>query len=357
MKEKVKVIGCTMILVCVVMLCGGCSSTLSGAGSVATAEAGYSWEQTDSSLALLKDEQVVWKLNYGRCVWNSEGDCGDEKLNCKKAENKCAQPYFHPLSLTDGMELTQFRTKVHPWHKGLWFSWKHINGLNYWNWHRGTGYQEGLTEVQKVDVKRGGDGSANIKMLINYFPQGKAAVMTERRVLKVSAPDEKGCYRIDWQSTFTAGKEDLLLDRTPITGEPGGVNHGGYAGLSVRLANSMSEVKVTDSDRLWGKQTGREKGRWGLKVSWVDVSGKTAGGRAGGVTIFDHPNSFRHPTPWWMAVGGDTFYCQPALLYYKPYKLAAGKSLKLWYRILVHPEEADRAMPDEEWKAFSVLKD
>ncbi|MBA7592916.1 Vitamin B12 transporter BtuB [subsurface metagenome] len=51
------------------------------------------------------------------------------KFNFDKTEGK---PYFHPLALEDGTPLTWLRPEDHPWHRGFWFSWKYINGLNYW---------------------------------------------------------------------------------------------------------------------------------------------------------------------------------------------------------------------------------
>jgi len=72
--------------------------------------AGLSWRQTDSSLALFNGGAVVWQLSYAK----SEG-----------------QPYFHPLRLPDGMETAALRPADHPWHRGLWWSWKYINGVNY----------------------------------------------------------------------------------------------------------------------------------------------------------------------------------------------------------------------------------
>ncbi|MHC4742714.1 MAG: ThuA domain-containing protein, partial [Planctomycetota bacterium] len=71
----------------------------------------YQWRRSDKLLALLKDGKTVWQLNL---------------------DSKLGKPYFHPLALADGTVLTWDSPPDHPWHHGLWFSWKHINGLNYW---------------------------------------------------------------------------------------------------------------------------------------------------------------------------------------------------------------------------------
>ena len=58
---------------------------------------------------------------------------------------------------------------------------------------------------------------------MKYHPPGKPAVLTEKRTLEVSPPAADGAYFIDWLGVFTAGDTDVLLDRTPILGQPNGV--------------------------------------------------------------------------------------------------------------------------------------
>ena len=59
-------------------------------------------------------------VRNGKTVWRFE---------IANRENK---PFVHPLCLPDGRCVTDIRPKDHPWHLGLWFCWKFINGLNYW---------------------------------------------------------------------------------------------------------------------------------------------------------------------------------------------------------------------------------
>lgn len=101
--------------VCVLLLLVGFCLVSSGqAGPERAAIArktSYSWRQTDSSLALLNHGRVVWQLNFNK---------------------KEGKPYFHPVGLIDGTVLTWLRPADHRWHRALWFSWKFIDGLNYW---------------------------------------------------------------------------------------------------------------------------------------------------------------------------------------------------------------------------------
>ena len=278
------------------------------------AEPTYQWRQTEGALALLSGERVVWQLNFAR-------DGG--------------KPCFHPLSLANGTVLTALRPADHPWHRGLWWSWKHINGVNYWEEDRKTGLSEGRTEVTDATAEPAADHSARITLQLSYHLPGKAPLMTERRQLAVSAPDTQGNYAIDWTSVFTAGPEDLKLDRTPPKNQAGG-----YAGLSCRLAPACRSWTYTSS-------TGRRGAAaiYGAKASWVDLS------REGGLAIFDHPDNLRHPSPWYPNDGMPFF--SPALLFHEPYVLKAGQTLTLRYRVWVHASAADAAALDKQWQAFA----
>jgi hypothetical protein len=281
-----------------------------------------SWKQTDHSLALMDGDRVVWQFNYA------------------KGEGK---PYFHPLSIAGSEPLTDQRPADHPWHHGLWFSWKTINGLAYWDEDRKTGKSPGETELVQVQATPGGDHSAGFELSLAYHPPGKPAVLTEKRVVAVGAPDADGSYRLDWTSTFTATETDVLLGRTPILGEPKGVAHGGYAGLSLRLAPGLRGWQFTDSQ-------GPIKDRW-KQARWMSFAGTTKAGKPAAIVVFDHPQNMRHPTPWYL-IGGMPYF-SPAVLYLKPYTLPAHERLTLKYRILVQAGPVDGSAIDRQWQRFA----
>ncbi|MHC4640004.1 MAG: DUF6807 family protein [Planctomycetota bacterium] len=315
------------VVVLLVSCCFVSSEWVKAAELPVPRKTGYDWRQTDSSLALLNCGKVVWQLNFD------------------KKEDK---PYFHPVGLADGTELTWLRPADHRWHRALWFSWKFINGVNYWEEDPATGLSPGRTEVAEVKVVLHDDWSAQIVMNLRYHPVAKSTVLTEMRVITVSAPDASGRYRIDCYSLFTAGQKDVLLDRTPIPGEQGGKGWGGYAGLSVRMAKATRGWQFVDSKGRKNKQA------HGKKARWVDFSGELPDGKEAGITIFDHPDNLWHPSPWYVEKGMP--YFSPAVLFDKPYTIAARESLELWYRILIHPDRIDKDVLEGEWKAFGNLK-
>ncbi len=280
----------------------------------------FAWQQTEKSLALLNSGAVVWQLNFA----DREG-----------------KPYFHPLRLPDGTETTALRPADHPWHLGLWWSWKFINGVNYWECDPKTGKSEGTTEVTRKQITTHPDNSARVEFGLSYHPPQQAPLMTEKRVLLIAAPDAQGNYWIDWQSTFTAGDKEVKLDRTPPSGHAGGAGWGGYAGLSLRFAAAAKQWTFAGSSGAKGAAALR-----GKPAAWIDFAGPV-----GGVAIFDSAKNLRHPSPWYP--NQHLPYFSPALLFHEPYILPAGKSLKLQYRVLVHGPGVDLA---GQWDKFEKAK-
>jgi hypothetical protein len=253
------------------------------------------------------------------------------QFHFSKEEGK---PYFHPLNLPDGTTLTSLRPADHPWHRGLWWSWKFINGLNYWEEDPKSGLSAGRTEITAVTTIPHADGSAHISMDLSYHPPGAPPVMLEKRELSVSAPDSKGSYQIGWISVFTTGDQDVKLDRTPLPGEPGGVGYGGYAGLSARMSTPAKSWVFTSSERTSGAAN-----LHGRTARWVDFSGETSRGAKGGLTMFDDPRNLRYPTHWY--VNQEMPYFSPAPLFKEAFMLGAGKTVTLRYTILIHSGSAN----------------
>ncbi len=275
------------------------------------------FEQSDSTLTLINGAHVVWQFNFKRI----------------------GKPYFHPVNTIDGNTLTWLSPPDHPWHYALWFSWKYINHLNYWEEDRKTHRAEGITELTAKNFTLNDDLSAKIDLRLSYHPSNAEPVLTEERSIYVSAPDSEGNFNIDWQSVFTAGKEDAVLERTPVEGQPGGRRWGGYATLSLRFnSKTFKNVNLLNNNGL------RNLDIHTKPTAWVDISGtaRKDSTETGGITVFDNPQNPRHPCPGYVINSrlGDSdlffIYTNPGFLYNSGYTVKAGKSLKLRYRIYVH---------------------
>lgn len=109
------------------LLLRGTEWAASGTGSPS-----LNWRESESSTALFYGDQIVWQFNYG------------PKLDV---------PYFHPVATVSGQVLTWARPPDHVWHHGLWFSWKFINDVNYWEFDPKTGRPNGRTAWSNVEVE------------------------------------------------------------------------------------------------------------------------------------------------------------------------------------------------------------
>ena len=302
----------------------------------AAAPPAFAWQQTATVLALLNHGHTVWQWNYGADL---------------------AKPYFHPLALLDGTVLTAPSPADHPWHRALWFSWKLLNGVNYWEEDPATGRSQGLTEVVAAKVSPAADGAAQIEMTLSYHPPDAPAVLTESRTIGIGAPDARGAYRLDWQGAFTVGGSELRLE--------GGTAGGGYAGLSARISQASGDWVLIDSegrrdvpaDGDPAHASGLAVNTHGKRARWADFSLlDKATQQLCGIAILDHPTNPRHPSEWHniIAAAARFGYFSPALLWSQPYTLAAGQRFALRYRIIVHPGRLDQDAIEKEWREFAA---
>jgi hypothetical protein len=294
--------------------------------------AAANWQRTDTTLAWKSGDAVVWQLSFD------------------PAKGK---PFFHPLSVDGRTSLTNFRPEDHPWHYGLWFSWKLINGANYWEENRETGLAQGATRWSTPRIETRPDGSAKINFEITYTHPSGRMDLTETRELDVSAPRPDGSYWIDWASRFVAGAEGAILDRTPMPGEPDGKFNGGYAGLSVRLASAPAVVSFVTSD---GPVNEFKTDRARPSADAVAANVIEQGMSVGALAMLSAPANTPDRAPWYLVNAEMRFACA-AILSPKILRLPAGGELQLKYRLIVQadawtPETLRHAMT--QWTAGSI---
>jgi hypothetical protein len=290
---------------------GGADSAMAGGGMApSNSGSGCAWNREPGALALRQAGKVVWQFNYG---------------------TNQSKPFFHPVAVPGGPVLTWDQPPDHLWHRALWFSWKYINGINYWETEGLAPAERGLTQWGEPRIETRLDCSARIVMDLTYRPPNGPAVLTEHRIIEISPPAGDSSYHLDWLITFTA-EQDILLDRTPLPGEPGGQTWGGYAGLSVRFAKEILEPRALTPEGLVQFADGRYRG----KARAMDYTGLFEGQEAG-IAILDFPGNLNSPTPWYAISDNTMHYFSPAVIQRGPFRLTAGDKLSLRYRVVVHP--------------------
>jgi hypothetical protein len=287
----------------------------------------YQWYYVPGKeLSLLEDHQTILTYHFA--------------LDRRK-------PYLHPVCTPSGLPLTCLEPWDHVWHKGLWFSWKELSGVEFWAEWEALG-QEGVLKLCPDEEVNLYDQWATIATRFEYYPPSSDdSLMTETRRLLIRMPQAETGYSIDWDLTFEAHEKAVVLDRTPITQE---TPWGGYAGLSWRATRDMGGFQVMDSERRTTlAEMNRKQARWG--ALWGQLDG--GWNRWGGMAMFDHPQNPRHPSHWYY-IGDPGFgYLNPAFLQEEPFTIEPGNPLYLRYHVLIFEGEPTFEFLEEEYERYS----
>ncbi len=268
----------------------------------------YRWVESDTTFTLLNHGETVWQFNY---------------------KDRFQRPYFHPLAVNNTL-ITCVSPPDHPHHLGMWFCWKYINHLNYWEYLNEfrtakTGYKsEGATEITDSRIVRNPDFSCDIHLNINYHPQKGETVMSEDRIYHVSRPSRDGNYFIEEDHLFKVLADSVVLDRTPPAIR-GGRIQGGYAGISIRFNQDFtSPVFKSAGDSVQCK-----------KCDWQYYGFESLTGKKIGIKIEQDPQ-FKSPTNTWYIINDPLipfYYFSPAVIFDSPVVLKKGTNWRLKYRI------------------------
>ena len=242
------------------------------------------------------------------------------------------KPYFHPLAIpgTDDV-LSSFRPPDHAWHLGLWFSWKFINGVNFWEPDT-----NGITRVITQTVSPLADKTFLADVLIAYIAKGTEAVREKRTVRVVT--QRNGNYTIEWDTTFTAQGTEAVFTSTPAKKDnAGNWATGGYSGLLWRFSDSPAiSYTIATAEGFSDVKACGEK-----SASLTVLATAAASGAKAKITFRDHPENPRYPTPWFArhsttAHKGRGYYLVgPSLTFHEPFSLAPRTSARFRYTVEV----------------------
>jgi hypothetical protein len=248
-------------------------------------------------------------------------------------QSKEGKPYFHPLAIpgTDDV-FTSLRPPDHNWHLGFWFSWKFINGVNFWEPDTNA-----ATRVLSQKVTPAEDKTFRTEAVLAYLGKGKEIVREKRTVCVTTLPN--GNYTIDWDSTFAAQDAGAVFSCTPAKKDKEGKRwaSGGYAGLMLRLADSPAfSYAFANAEGKTDVMTCGEKSERIDVVATAQASGAKAK-----ITVRDHPENPRAPTPWFARYslkdhGGRGYYLVgPSMIFHEPLTLAPNASARFRYTVTV----------------------
>jgi hypothetical protein len=240
------------------------------------------------------------------------------------------RPFLHPVRTPAGDVVTRDAPDDHPWHHGLWFTIKFVNGENFWEEYDDYGVlrHDGPPAVTHHD-----DGVEELAGDLRWIrPDRETVAVRERRRL-THVPLSADAYAIDLHTELRPTVA-ATFDRTPFT------TWGGYGGLTLRGPGDWHDTTLLLADGTAHERVIGEPSRW------CDLTGTFgATGRRGGVALFDAPSNPRFPTPWYASTRADTYgddgwsnFVNAAFLFHEPLSVGADEALVIDHRVVVHDD-------------------
>lgn len=231
------------------------------------------------------------------------------------------RPFIHPLRTIGGHVLTCDAPDDHPWHHGLWFAIKYVDGDNFWEEMAPYGV---IRHDGPPTVTHGPDGRITLHGAVRWIRPDRDTVAIDEERSLTHVPIDDATYAVDLSTTLRA-EAGAVLDRTPFT------TWGGYGGLTVRGSREWPDTRLLLADR---RDVGRVVGETG---PWCALTSTTAG-----LALFDAPTNRRHPVPWYGSTRDPTYgegwsnFLNAAFLFHEPMRLSAAEELRIDHRVVVH---------------------
>lgn len=262
-------------------------------------------------------------------------------------------PYLYPLPSDSGANLARHwpieddvpeEDRDHPHHRSLWLSHGSVNGFDFWAW-TGRGDPQ-IKHVATLDPVAGGK-EAGFTAKLDWIAGGKVHLHEVRRHTFRRIDDRT--WSIEVISELSPAEDEALF---------GDTKEGTFAlrvDRSLRFKGPRAEGHILDSE-------GRSDDEcWGKRSDWVAFHGPDEKDEPAVIAIFDHPDSFRHPT-WWHARDYGLLAANPFGIHDFEAKedstlgnhtLKKGSTLKLRYLVVIHHGTMETARLKDRWIEYS----
>ena len=207
------------------------------------------------------------------------------KLVARYVFKDTPKPYFYPVHAPNGervtrgfpMENVPGEPQDHPHHRSFWIGFGDVNGIDFWTEGDGTG----KIVQTSIDFRPRSPGYWAVHTKNDWIgPDGNAVCQDERYVTFLSC--DHGVL-ISTMLTLSAHNGDVKL---------GDTNEGFFA---FRVAPGM-QVK-DGKGAIINSEGDKDSNAWGKQARWCDYTGEVNGKHCG-ITIFDAPLNYGHPTYW-----------------------------------------------------------
>lgn len=253
-----------------------------------------------------------------------------------QADVKHLKPFFYPLTAHGVNVLRGYpveerpgEAKDHPHHTGVYHAFGEVNGREYWS------------KLPIENVKARKEAGPVYARVVAENKWGEDLVETQDVLILNAGADAV----MDWTLTLKAASGPVTLGKDLKMAKEGS--------FAVRVASWLSDPAKKDPGMTLMSDSKGNRGEAAIRADsapWVDYVG-TVEGRKVGVSVMDHPSSFRHPTNWHVRAYG-LFAANPWIVR-GANELAKGESITLRYRVYVHAGDAAEGKVAETWAGFA----
>ncbi|MBM3499163.1 MAG: hypothetical protein FJX74_10890 [Armatimonadetes bacterium] len=249
------------------------------------------------------------------------------------------KPYCYPVIGPTGvpvtraypMETVEGETQDHPHHRSFWFTHGEVNGVDFW----AEGPDRGRQVHRELLAREEGPVCGALRAVVDWMTADGKKVCEDERELRVHAVP--GVRLLDFTSTIRATDGPV---------EFGDTKEGSFG---LRVASALDVTPGHPEAHITNSEGQRDDETWGKPAAWCDYSGPIDGATVG-LSVFDHPDSFRHPTYWHVRTYG-LFAANPFGLRHfigdkegkGRFTLQPGETVTFRYRLLIHPGTAEEA--------------
>lgn len=246
------------------------------------------------------------------------------------------KPILYPLFAPNGKPVTRAwpmdetvpnETHDHPHQRSFWFTHGNVNGVSFWDEMPTAGT---ITETSR-QVKQADERVVLTTTNTWRGPKDTDPVLlTDVRTTTFWCDALRRWNGIDFEVTLCAVADPVIF---------GDTKEGSFG---MRVWEEMRTDREENPGRIENAEGLTNDDAWGKRSPWVDYRGPVQDSAAG-ITIMNHPSSFRFPT-WWHVRSYGLFAANPFGIgdftgeknHPGDYTLPKGKTLTLMYRVLLH---------------------
>jgi hypothetical protein len=205
-----------------------------------------------------------------------------------------SKPVLYPVISPVGDTVTRaFPLKIragestdHPHHIGIWFACNEVNHYDFW------ASNEVVSTIIHHEIIEKNEGKLTVKSI--WTGHDGLELLSEKRQMIIHAEPQK--YMIDFIFELTALVPEIKINDT---------KEGFFA---IRVADWLREKEGTGT-YISSEGGQSEDETWGRRAKWMWLKGNIEGETVN-IAIFDHPDSFNHPS-YWMNRGYGLFSVNP----------------------------------------------